>query len=126
MNLDDSLFITSGVHEREIDTPKGKVKIWLRELPNTSYTAVQFAVRSGDVTAQSEAMPKLVSEAVCEPDGSPALTFERACELKPEILAQIYNHATSLYKAGEPGKDLRSVRKSGSGTRSRSSSAVEQ
>ncbi|RYH16106.1 MAG: hypothetical protein EON54_28420, partial [Alcaligenaceae bacterium] len=123
--MDDSLFITSGVHEREITTPKGTIKIWLRELPNTSYTVVQFAVRSGDVKAQAEAMPRLVAEAICGPDGSPALTFERACELKPDILAQIYNHATSLYKAGDPGKDSRSVRKRGSGTRSRSNLAGE-
>lgn len=124
--MDDSLFISSKVYERTITTPKGEITIWLKELPNTSYMRFQAAMTSRDDDVRSQAIQRLVAEALCEPDGKPALTFEKACALKVTVLDQIYKHATTLDKADDLGKDSPSAEKSGSGTPSPSPSADDQ
>ena len=123
---DKSLFISDELHEKKIDTPKGKVTIWLKELPNNAYTRFQSQLRSDDHDVVAEAMPRLVALSVCDADGEESMDFEQACRLKAPILDQIIKHILSLGKAANAGKGSRSAAKSGSGTRSQSPSADAQ
>jgi len=124
--MDKSLFITDELYETQIDTPKGKVTIWLKELPNNAYTRFQAQMRSGDHDVIGEAMPRLVALSVCDADGEESMDFEQACRLKTSILDQIIKHIMSLGKVANAGKGSRSAAKSGSGTPSQSPSVAAQ
>ena len=82
--LDESLFVSDAVHERPIELPDGKKHVLhFKELPATAFRAYHLAEKSEDAEVRATAVARLIAASLCNPDGSPAMTFERACKLKP-------------------------------------------
>ena len=83
----DDLFVSEQVHERDVALADGRTyKFWFRELPASKFRAFQLAETSDDENKKISSMALLVSESVCEPDGTLAMTRERAAMLKPEVM----------------------------------------
>lgn len=83
--LDDSFFVSQSLHERPVTLPNGSThRLHFRELTAAQVRGYQIAERSQDEEVQAGAIAKLIAASVCEPDGSPAMTYERARTLKPQ------------------------------------------
>ena len=114
--LPESLFVTQEVHEREVTLGDGsKHKIWLREVSQKDMREFGNSRRSEDPDAVEGASAKLISQSLCEPDGTLALTFERALELKPAALNPLLQ-AVMIVNRFEAGNDSPPGEKSGSTT----------
>lgn len=90
MNLDQSLFASETVHEKEIETGDGtKHILWFKELPQVKFNAYQEAVRSQDADVRASSVAKLIALSLVTPDGKPAISFEDAARLKPQVANSI-------------------------------------
>jgi hypothetical protein len=102
--MDQSLFITDTIHERQITGASGQpVTVWIKELPNTAFVRMQQALASKDVDMQAQSIARIVSQAVVEKGGEQAMTFEQACRLKVPVLNQIFDLVIGLNKDDDAG-----------------------
>ncbi|GAB2913698.1 hypothetical protein [Paralcaligenes ginsengisoli] len=102
--LDDSLFVSATVHEREVDLPDGKKHtLYFKELPAVEFRKFGLAEKSEDEVRQSEAIFRLVAASLCEPDGAPALTFEKALTLKGPVLNALTKIILEINGSGKQG-----------------------
>ena len=82
--LNDAFFVSATLHERPVTLADGSThRLHFRELSAAQVRAYQLAERSPDEEVQAGAIAKLISTSVCEPDGTPAMTYDRARHLKP-------------------------------------------
>lgn len=118
MPLSDALFISEQIHEREVTLADGqKHVLYFKELPAVDFRSYQLAEHSADETVRVTSMPKLVALSVCEPDGKPAMTLERAKMLKPEVMVALFSVILDLNQIGSKAKNSSPPEgKSGSGT----------
>jgi hypothetical protein len=81
--LDDSLFVSDTIHEKEVELPDGKKHtLYFKELPAIEFRKFSKAELSEDEEVQSSSMARLVVASLCEPDGKPAITLAKAKKLK--------------------------------------------
>jgi hypothetical protein len=86
------LLIGDAVVEREVEMVDGsKAVMHFRELPNTAFERHAIWSSSKDEAVQASAAARLVSMALCEPDGKPALTVEQAERIKRPLLVRLLN-----------------------------------
>jgi hypothetical protein len=89
--LDDSLFASDTLHEREVEVAKGKkVKMHFKELPAVHFIRFHQDSASEDAEVRHGAAQRLLAACVCNPDGTPAMTVERAMTLKTGPLNAIF------------------------------------
>jgi len=92
MTLPTSLFVSEKVHAREVKLADGThCVLYFKELPAVAFKTFNRVQTSANVQEQDTSMPLLISMSLCAPDGTLALTFERACELKLEAAKEIFN-----------------------------------
>lgn len=90
MVFDDADFCDSGVHERQVVMGDGKKHtLWFKQLPVTDWKRFYMWLSSEDEEVRASAEARLVALGLCEPDGSAALTVERACQLKLTVLGRL-------------------------------------
>lgn len=95
--LDQSFFISSQLHEKEVEMADGsKHTLHFRELPYIDVSRYQAGIHSDNENERAAASAKLVSASLCNPDGSPALTFEQASRLKPSVGTAIFHAAVAV------------------------------
>jgi hypothetical protein len=83
--MDDAFFVSQALQERPVTLPDGSVhRLHFRELSAADVRGYQIAEKSDDEVVQAGAVAKLIAVSVCEPDGRPAMTYERAMLLKPK------------------------------------------
>lgn len=112
-----AFLVSAEIQEREVELADGsKHLLHFRELPVVEYRKFQIAEQSADPDVRSGSMAKLIAASVCEPDGSPALTYEQALQLKPGPCNALFAAILSLNGVGEKGKASPPGAKSGSGT----------
>lgn len=88
--LSDSLFVSTEVHERAVKLPNGQTHtLHFRELSEKVFSQYRKALRSEDLAEREGASAFLISESLCEPDGTPAITIEKAAALKPAAMNAI-------------------------------------
>lgn len=88
--LDDSLFVSAELHEREVQVGKNKkVKLHFRELPAVDFIRFHSAL-SGDEDVKAGAAAKLIAACVCNADGTPAMSYDKALTLKSGALNAIF------------------------------------
>lgn len=127
--LDKSNFVADDVVQREVLLADGKKhKLHFKEYSGAAFTKHLHALRSPDPEQQAGSTAVLVAASLCEPDGSPSITYEQAMLLKPAVLNAIFGAVLDVNKvvAPEEGKDSRSEATTGSGTSSPSDSAAAQ
>lgn len=111
--LDDSLFAGDGLVSEQIDLGAGPVTMHFRELPATEFYACFVQPAEGGQKVLSPA--HLIAASLRNPDGSPAITAERAAQLKNRPFNAIFNAV--LRVNGESGGNASpSAGNAGSGT----------
>jgi hypothetical protein len=124
--LDDALFVGQHLHVHEVPLPDGtKAKIHFKELAWPDWYAYQIGQRSEDPQERLAAIARMLAASVCDPDGSQALTVERALQLRPAPMNSLLEvvlstHGKLVASAKKPSPSAES---SGSGTSSPSPSA---
>lgn len=89
--LDDSLFAGAEVHERPVEVAPGKtLKLWFKELPAVDFIRFHTHNTSDDENVRAGAAALLISACLCNQDGTPAMTYERALKLKSKPLNAIF------------------------------------
>ena len=96
---------------------------------STAFETYAMQVNSADPAVAGAAAARLLSEGLCNPDGSRALSFERASLLKRPIFRAMFHALLEVntydsQKVAAVGKALKPEASAGSGTRSRSRSAA--
>lgn len=81
--LPSSFFIDATLVERVVELPDGsKHTLHFRELPVTEFRKFQEAERHSDPEVRAGAMALLISMSLCNPDGTPAMVYSQAMQLK--------------------------------------------
>ena len=128
MPLDQALFVSESVIEREVELADGKKHtFWFREVPSVKFRAFQIAETSGDEQKRLSSMFVLIAASVCEPDGKPALSAEQAAQLKPTVTSALMAEILKINRiGGDEKKTSQPEAKSGSGTSSPSLSEADR
>lgn len=107
--LDSSFFVSGGVQPRDVELSDGKKhRLYFKEYSGAAFAQYALAIRSKDLKVKAVGMAILISACLCEADGSEAITFERACELKPEVMQAIFEkvmEVNGVKKEGEGEKN---------------------
>ena len=117
----DAFFVSSSVHERPVTLADGSVHtLYFREVPAGEYRRFALAENSEDEDVRIGALAKLICASMCEADGTPAITFDQALQLKPSVATALLE---AVLEVNGSGKDSVPEPSNGSGTSSRSRSA---
>jgi len=88
--LDDDLFISDAPLERAVEIG-GKVrKLHFREIPAVEFMRFSRLTQEGNDDLRDGAAAKLVAASLCNPDGTPAMTYEKALTLKSGPLNALF------------------------------------
>ena len=88
--LDDDLFVSDAPIAREVEIG-GKLRtLHFRELPAVEFIRFSRRAQDGSDDLRDGAAAKLVAASVCNPDGTPAMSYERALQLKSGPLNAIF------------------------------------
>jgi hypothetical protein len=90
MSKFDGFFVSSEVHERTVKLSDGSEHVLhFRELPVTEFRRFQMAERSDDEEVRIGSQARLIAAGLCEPDGSPSMTYDEARQLKPAVASAL-------------------------------------
>ena len=96
-----------------------------KEVPATVYRKFLLAEQSEDDDVRASSLAQLIAASMCEADGSPAMTFKQAKQLKAGVSGSLVNAVLEV-NGQKPGNVLPPGEKSGFGTSSPSPLAEEQ
>lgn len=95
--LDASQFVSSTVHEREVELADGKKHtLHFRELPYIEVSRYQTGIQSDKESERAAASAKLIAACLCKPDGEDAITYDQAKRLKPAVGTAIFMAAVAV------------------------------
>lgn len=104
MSKYDAFFVSTEIHERKLKLADGSEHtLHFRELPVAVYRKFQIAESSEDEDIRAGSMAKLIAASLCEPDGTPAMTYEQALQLKPGPTNKLFAVILSLNGVGSAG-----------------------
>lgn len=90
--LQDDDFAGDAIHERTVEMADGSKRVLhFRELDNTHVNRFAMWLTSESEDVRASAGARFVAAGLCNPDGSQALTFERAARIKPLVLKRLVN-----------------------------------
>lgn len=130
--MDQSWFVPPELEEKKVRLSDGSEHVMhFRHLPNTDFETYAMQVNSADPEVAGAAAARLLAKGLCNPDGKPALTFERVIMLKRPVFRAMFGALLEVNtygeaKSDEVGKASEPEASAGSGTPSRSRSAGEQ
>lgn len=126
--LNQAFFMGVEVVEKEIELGDGsKHMLHFRRVDSLRWKQYQVDIGSQDARRMAEAVHRLVMWSLCDAKGNPVLTWEQALSLKPEVLDAMWAAVQEVCRpSGAAKKKSQPEGKSGSGTPSRSPSAVDQ
>jgi len=113
--LDADLFACGEVVERKLNIGGKEVTMHFRELPAVEFQECFVDQEDSALKVLSPAL--LISKSLRNPDGSPAITAERAAQLKNAPFNAIFRVIMELNGEGAAGNASPSAGKTGSGTR---------
>ncbi len=103
MMLDDSLFAGSDLHKRDVDVGGKTVELWFKELPAVDFIRFHALTSSADENVRAGAAAKLISACVVNPDGTAAMSYDKALTLKTKPLNAIFSAVLEV-NGGSSGK----------------------
>lgn len=120
---DPTNFISDELHVRSVVLADGKPHdIHFREVDAATYQRFLATVRSKDDEERAMAVPALIAASVRNPDGSQAMTVEKAAKLKPAVSTALANIVLELNPVSYTGNGSTPGATNGSGTSSPSRS----
>lgn len=99
--MDNSLFVSTDVHKRIVNLNGKDVELYFKELTSVQLRYHGLVEESDDLLKRAENMAKLVSLSLCNEDGSPAITFEKAKTLKPKPLLALVMEVFAVSGQGD-------------------------
>ncbi len=116
--MDDSLFISEQPVARTVEIAKKKHTLHFREVSDADWYRYIETRGSDDLDVRAGARAYLISRSLCEPDGTLALTLERAASIKLRAAKAIETAILTLDSDAreEAGKDSPPGEEIGSGT----------
>lgn len=103
--LGDAFFVSPSVNKRTVTLADGSVhELYFRKV--SSYDYSRFIAHAGSKVPdeRAEAANILVAASLCEADGKPVLTVEKARSLKSEALDPLFTAALEVnQREGAPG-----------------------
>ena len=87
--LSADLFVSGSAIERQVEINGTKQTLWFREVSQADWYRYVSLRGSDNVDTAAGARAFLISRSLCEPDGTLALTIERAAELKLRVSRSI-------------------------------------
>lgn len=130
--LPAEFFVSGSLEAKPVALEDGtEHTLWFRQVSAMEYRRFQLAEHSDDDDVRAGSMARLIAASLCNPDGTPALTLERAAQLKPRaagalLTAVLEVNGLASRKAGEQGNaHPPGAGTSGSGTSSLSHSEGE-
>lgn len=104
--LSDDFFASAIIHERKVKLSDGKEHtLHFKEVPAVDFRKFHFAEQSGDDQKRAESMARLIAASLCEPDGTPAITVEKALLLKAEPTNALFAEVVAISGMGKQGND---------------------
>lgn len=103
MMLDDSLFAGSDLHKRDVDVGGVTVELWFKELPAVDFIRFHSLTSSSDEDVRAGAAAKLIAACVVNPDGTAAMSYDKALTLKTKPLNAIFAAVLEV-NGGSSGK----------------------
>lgn len=95
--LGDDLFISTRITPKEVEMPDGsKPTFHFKEVPNTIVNRFFISQRSGNPDELAKAALAVVVGSFCTAEGKPVLTFQRASELKREVMDAFFKAALEV------------------------------
>jgi len=86
----ESDFVTTRIHEREVVLGDGSTHtMYFRELPNTDLKKYAMWQTSTDEDVRAGAEAHLLALGLCDANGEPVLTVERAASLKVPVMRRL-------------------------------------
>lgn len=115
---DADLFVSQALIERMVELADGrKHKFWFKEAPAVDFRRFQIAETSKDEAVRAGSMFHLIAISVCNPDGTQAMSAEKAMTLKPAVTNLLIAEILSINSMGVAAKNDSPPRaKNGSGT----------
>ena len=101
--LDESLFVGSDLHKRDVEIGGKTHELWFKELPAVDFIRFHSLTSSADEDVRAGAAAKLIAACVVNPDGSPAMSHEKALTLKTKPLNAIFAAVLEV-NGGSSGK----------------------
>lgn len=90
-------FADTAVHARTVKLADGSEHaLHFRELPVKDFRRFAIAEQSEDEDVRAGSVSLLIAASLCEADGSPAMSFEEACLLKPSVANALFQAALSV------------------------------
>jgi hypothetical protein len=122
MSLDAAFFISKTIHERKVKLPDGSEHVlYFRELSAVDFVRYREDQSSESAEVRALATPKMIALSLCEPDGKPAMSQEKAATLKPAAMRALFEAVLEV-NTFDAKKPLPSEAASGSATSSASPS----
>lgn len=104
--LDASLFVSDQLHQRPVELADGsKHLLHFREVSSTTMRRYQMAEHSEDEDVRVGSMAVLIAASVVNPDGTPAMTAEKAKTLKPHVTNVLMREILDLNSIGAKEKN---------------------
>lgn len=89
--LNESFFVSEKVQEKKVTLADGSEHIlYFKELPAVEFRRFALAEQSENEDIKAASVAKLIASSLCEPDGKPAITFEKALQLKASAMNAIF------------------------------------
>lgn len=101
--LDDALFVSATLHARPVTVVGTTITMYFRELPAIEFIRFHDGQSVPDPEARAGAAARLVAAAISNPDGTPAITYDKALTLKSPALTAILAEIMKV-NGGTPGK----------------------
>jgi hypothetical protein len=103
--LDESLFISDEIAEKEIELADGtKHVLFFKQLPNTAFERHAMWCNSADEDVVAMASVRLLVMGLCEADGKPAVTSEQAERIKRPVMRQMVQALLEVNGFGSKAK----------------------
>lgn len=103
--MDANLFVSNEIHEKKITLNKKEVTLYFKEIPAIEFRRYFLIEQSGDIDKQIESMPRLIASSLCNPDGTLALTADKARTLTPNAMVELFKAVLDVnQQGGDEGK----------------------
>lgn len=89
--LNEAFFVSTVVHEKKVKLSDGSEHVlFFRELPAVEFRRFTLAEQSENEDVRASSLAKLIAASLCDPDGKPAISVEKALMLKASAMNAIF------------------------------------
>lgn len=104
MMLSDALFVSDAPIERKVEIGGVTHTVYMRELPAVEWVRYYAMTQDKADDTRFGAIAHLIAASLCDQDGTPALTRERAMQLKAAALNALFTAVLDINGSGPEKK----------------------